>query len=129
MLTFLKNFWAALRGIKVAFFEEISFQLQSLAAIVVLIFAFFLGVPKVQIIILLFTICLVLTLELVNSIVERILDIIKAEHDPKIKDAKDIMAGAVTISAMIALIVGILIFGPYLFSLLQGSFYYFSFLV
>lgn len=119
MLSFFKNFRAALRGIKVSFLEEWSLRLQIVAAILVLILGWFLSVPKTDLIILIFTITLVITLELTNSVVERILDIIKAEHDPKIKDAKDIMAGAVTFSAFAALGVGIIIFLPYFIDLLQ----------
>lgn len=118
MLSLLKKFWDALRGIKVALLEESSFQLQIIAAVFVLALGLFLTITKTELIILIFTIALVLGLELANSVVERIFDIVKKEHHPKIKDAKDIMAAAVTISAIAAFIIGILIFLPYLSSLI-----------
>ena len=62
---------------------------------------------------LLLLIGLVLSLELVNSTVERILDIVEERLHPKVKDAKDIMAGAVFIAALTALVVGITILLPY----------------
>ena len=117
MYSFFNNLKSALKGLKVAFFEEKSLQLQFLAAVVVLILSFLLSIPKTQLVVLIFTIALVLSLELTNSVAERILDIIKAEHHPKIKDAKDIMAAAVTISAIAAFIIGAFIFLPYLDSL------------
>lgn len=114
MLTFFKNLWAALRGLRAAFLEEESLQLQIIAAGGVLALGWFVSVTKTELIILIFTITLVITLELVNSVVERILDMIKSEHHPIVKDAKDIMAGAVTISALAAFTIGIIIFLPHL---------------
>jgi diacylglycerol kinase len=59
----------------------------------------------------------VLTLEIVNSIFERIVDSFKPRIHPVVKDIKDIMAGAVLIVSLIAATVGITIFYPHVMNL------------
>jgi len=63
---------------------------------------------------LLLLITAVLVLELINSVFERISDGLKPRLHPMVKDIKDIMAGAVFLSSLVAAIIGILIFWPYL---------------
>lgn len=58
---------------------------------------------------------LVLAMELVNTALEKTLDIIKPRFDEQIGRVKDIMAGAVLIVSLVALASGILVFWPHLF--------------
>ena len=118
MFSFYKKIKDALRGIVVAIYEEQSFRLQIVATIIVVGLIFSLPLSFVEISILVVAIMVVLGLELTNSIVERILDIIEAEHHPKIKDAKDIMAGAVILAACGSFIIGAMILLPYLIKIL-----------
>ncbi len=60
----------------------------------------------------------VLTAEAFNSAMEIDIDLTSPEYHPYAKDTKDVAAGAVLISAFIALIVGILIFAPYILKLI-----------
>jgi diacylglycerol kinase len=62
-----------------------------------------------------FAIGLVIIAELVNSAVERITDVLKPRINGYVKEIKDIMAAAVFVSALIAVIVGLIIFVPYIF--------------
>jgi diacylglycerol kinase (ATP) len=50
--------------------------------------------------------------EAVNTAIERLADAVTLEHDPKIKVAKDCSAAAVLIASLIALLIGLIIFGP-----------------
>lgn len=59
-----------------------------------------------------FAIGLVLAAEAVNSAVERLSDIVQPEKDDRIRDVKDICAGAVLLCAITAAIIGIIIFLP-----------------
>lgn len=115
----IQNFLLALRGLKVAIYEEASFRFQLFAGIIIIILMLALPLKVWEQVILIFAITLVLALELTNSIVERILDIIEAEHHPKIQDAKDIMAGAVVLACLGAMAVGIIIFWPYLIEIFR----------
>ncbi len=63
---------------------------------------------------------LVISLEMLNSAIERICNMYTTEFHPAIKIIKDIAAAAVLWSALISLVVGLLIFLPYLLRLIQG---------
>lgn len=109
----LKSFHYASRGIGIAWQYEQSFRIQTLAALVVVFLIFWLAVPLWQAVALLLLIILVLTLELINSILERFVDVFKPRIHPMVQEIKDLMAGAVLIASVGALIVGFLIFAPY----------------
>jgi len=55
----------------------------------------------------------VLILELINTVVERVVDILKPRIHPYARLIKDLMAAVVLISSIVAVIVGIIIFYPY----------------
>lgn len=57
---------------------------------------------------------LVLVSEAFNTAIEIDIDLTSPEYHPYAKDTKDVAAGAVLLSALTALIIGIFIFGPYL---------------
>lgn len=66
---------------------------------------------------------LVFLMEISNSAVERITDLFKPRINTYVKEIKDIMAAAVMLSSFGAVLVGLLVFGPYLIHwLLAGSF-------
>ncbi len=97
--------------------SEQSFRVQVFAALIVLLLIWWFTVPLWQAIALLLLIILVLTLELINSILERFVDVFKPRIHPMVQEIKDLMAGAVLIASVGALIVGLLIFLPYFFNL------------
>ncbi|WP_110926906.1 diacylglycerol kinase family protein [Bacillus massiliglaciei] len=53
-----------------------------------------------------------IALELVNSALERVVDLVTADYHPLAKQAKDIAAGAVLIYAIFSIIIGLIIFVP-----------------
>jgi len=61
------------------------------------------------------TVISVLTLEMINTSIERILDLLHPEKHPEIKIIKDISAAAVLLAALGALVIGLKIFIPYVF--------------
>ncbi len=65
-------------------------------------------------VIIIFLIGTVFSMELINSQVERTLDIVQPDYDVRVKNIKDISAGAVLIASITSLIIGIIIFLPYL---------------
>ena len=69
--------------------------------------------PLWQAVALLLLIVFVLSLELINSILERFVDVFKPRIHPMVEEIKDLMAGAVLIASLGALLVGLLIFVPY----------------
>lgn len=75
-----------------------------------------------EFILLLFCIMTVLSSELVNTLVEEICNLISEEYNEKIKYIKDLAAGMVLISAIFSAVIGLIIFIPYLISLLEKIF-------
>jgi len=59
--------------------------------------------------------------ELVNTAVERLVDLVSPERQPLAKAAKDTAAGAVLVAAVFAVLVGCTVFGPRLWALLAGT--------
>lgn len=55
---------------------------------------------------------LVISLEIVNTAIEIVVDIVSPKYDVRAGRAKDIVAGAVLVNAIVAAIVGLLIFLP-----------------
>lgn len=61
---------------------------------------------------------LILSLELVNTAIEAVVDLVTEERKPLAKLAKDTAAGAVLVAAIMAAGVGILIFVPKILALI-----------
>jgi diacylglycerol kinase (ATP) len=62
---------------------------------------------------------LVLAAEMVNTMVEALVDLVTTEYHPLAKVAKDVAAGVVLLTAIGAVVVGLLIFGPKVLSALS----------
>lgn len=104
----------ALLGLKSAFFREQSFRIQIIIGLMAtaLMFVFPLTICERTIIV--FAVSAVLALELLNSQLEKILDIIQPNSHPNVKLVKDFSAAAVLIVCIGSLIIGLLIFLPHL---------------
>ena len=108
----LKAIYIALRGIAVAWLHERHMKLHSLAAVVVVLLAWFAGVDAISWAVLLLCVGLVVSLELMNSALERLSNRVTMEIDPLIRDAKDMSAAAVLAASLFAAIVGLILLGP-----------------
>lgn len=115
-----KNFFQSLkssfRGIKDVMIFEQTFRKMTLAAAIVLFLMFYFPTTKTEKILLFVMIFAVLALELINSVIERIMDFIHAEHHTKVGDIKDLMAAVVLLVSIAAGVIGGIIFWPYIFS-------------
>jgi diacylglycerol kinase len=110
-----KSFHYSIKGLSKTFRDEPNLKIQSIIAIIVITLGCFLNIEKWEWIMIIFAIGLVIIAELVNSAVERITDVLKPRINGYVKEIKDIMAAAVFVSALIAVIVGLIIFVPYIF--------------
>ena len=104
----------ALRGVSVVFKSEQSFRIQVCGAAVAIVLATTFRISTNQFLIILLLIGAVLTLEIINTIFERLVDSFQPRIHPVVRDIKDIMAGAVLIASIVSLVAGIVIFWPYL---------------
>lgn len=62
---------------------------------------------------------LVICMELMNTALERVVDLVTEKYHPLAKQAKDIAAGAVLFAAVIALIIGMFVFVPEIMQLMS----------
>lgn len=115
----LKSLKIAVYGLKSAFKEEKNFRTQFLIAIIVIFFMIIFGLNYIEESILLLVILVILSLELINSQIEKFLDLIQPDHHPRVKIIKDFSAGAVLLSAIGSVIIGILIFLPHIIYLCE----------
>lgn len=109
---FFLKFKFAFEGLKLATKEQ-TFKIFCIFAILVIFLMFLFKVSFFEKLILLMTITFVMSLELINSQIEKVLDILQLNYDPKIKQIKDVCAAAVFLACIGAAILGILIFWPY----------------
>lgn len=112
-----KSFKYALKGFAYVFKNEQNFRIQIAIGLVVIFFMFLFQIEVWEAIILVLLITLVLVLELINSIFEKFVDILKPRIHTYAKIIKDMMSAAVLLSALGASIIGLLIFIPYLLDL------------
>ena len=109
----LKSFKFGFWGIKIIIKEEYAFRVMLSAAALVIVGMFYFNLPITQKAVLFIMIFLVLILELINSVIEEVLDLIHPEFNGKVKTIKDMLAGMVLLASLGAAIIGLLIFLPY----------------
>lgn len=110
---FIRSLINASRGIKYAAKEQ-NFKIQIIISIIVIFFAQYFDVKVWEKLALVLIIVLILVLEILNSVFERVVDILEPRVHPYAKIIKDMMAAAVLISAIGAVIIGLIIFGPHI---------------
>jgi len=108
----VKSFAYAWAGITSCFKSESNFRIHLIAAIAAIIFALLLNLAATEWIAICFCIAFVLTMEMMNTAIEKLCDMVHAEQHPVIKKVKDIAAGAVLLSALCSLIIAAIIFLP-----------------
>lgn len=114
---FFESFKCALTGIKYVFTSQRNILIQLVFAIVVVLIGFLFRISYIEWVVLILTISLVLFAEFINTAIETTVDLITEEYNKKAKISKDISAGAVLITSINSIIVGIIIFGERIINL------------
>lgn len=115
---FIKSAGFAIKGIKQFFKSEKNGRIQAVMAAVVFLAGLLFSISIMEwLIIILFT-ALVLSLEMFNSALEKLCDKVNPEIDPQIKMIKDMAAGAVLWTSLLAAVAGLCIFIPKIIELL-----------
>ena len=108
-----KSFIYAFHGLVYAF-EESTFKIMSVIALAVAVLALILEVEPIEAGVLILTMTVVLSLELLNTQVEKTLDILQPKKDQRVRVIKDVSAAAVLIASVGSVFIGLIIFVPYL---------------
>ncbi len=113
--TLARSFVNAWNGIVTCFIEERNIKIHCFAAVMVLIFGNILHISVTEWCICFVLFGLIMGLELVNTAVESVVDLVTGEWEPLAKRAKDCAAGAVLIASIWAAVTGGTIFFPKLY--------------
>ncbi len=110
---FFRSVRYALKGLKVMVYSENNARIHLLATSVVVILGFYLNITKKDWVSLMICIVLVWVTEAINTAFEKTVDMVSPEYRKIAGEIKDLAAGAVLISAVFSVIVGIMIFKEY----------------
>ena len=113
MKSFFKSFKYAIHGIWYGIDGQLNFKVQIAVAGIVIAAGFLFRITAIEWCIILVCIGMVLALEMLNSAIEGLVDLVTLERQPLAGRIKDIAAGAVLIASIASLIVGIIIFRKY----------------
>lgn len=113
-----KSFYYAIEGIRVNLLNERNLVIHFCFMIAVITCGLIFSISRIEWLICLLLFGIVISAELMNTAIETAIDICMPEINPKAKLAKDTAAGAVLVIAIIAAIIGLLIFIPKLLILL-----------
>ena len=112
--SFSRSLRHAVNGLSYAIKNEKNFQNEIAVACVVLVAMIYYRVSPSEMIVLFLVIMGVLVMELLNTVMERIADILKPKIHPYVRVIKDLMAASVLVSSVLAIIIGLIIFIPHI---------------
>lgn len=120
----ISSFNYAISGVIQALKSEPNMKVHFIIAFIVLFLSLLFNFSRVELIIILLTIGMVITAEMINTAIEKTVDLVTDDYHPLAKIAKDVAAGAVLVSSIIAVVVGYLLFfdriGHYPLKMLNG---------
>lgn len=117
MLRHTISFQNACRGIWTAITSQANIRIHIFIGSLVLFAATTLSVPLAEILVLVLTIALVILAEMINTSIEFLANSVTLENREFIKHTKDVAAGAVLLTAIFSILIGMIIFVPKLMSL------------
>lgn len=110
--SFSESVGHAIDGINYTVSRERNFKIEIGIALIVSVMGFVLKVSSMEWAILVLTIAMVLALEMVNTAIERCVDLVTKDYRELAKVAKDVSAGAVLVMSLFSVVIGIVVFLP-----------------
>lgn len=108
------SFKHALDGLIYTFKTQPNFRIHTLFAILAISSGLFFNITPSEWSVIVFVIGLVLICEMINTSLESVVDLLTDKYHLSAKIAKDVSAGMVLVSALIAIVTGLLVFLPHL---------------
>lgn len=104
----------ALTGLRYALRHERNFQIETVCGFLVVVLLFSVDLLVWERVILVCMVGWVLVMELLNTVVERVVNIVRPRNHPYPGIIKDLMASAVLLSSLVAVVVAALIIGSHI---------------
>jgi diacylglycerol kinase len=104
----------AANGIRVFFKTGVNARIQAIIGALALLLAYLLDIGLHNWVVIISCIASVLMLEMINTAIEKLCDLAHPGFHPQIKIIKDMAAGAVLLASLASVVIGILVFLPYL---------------
>ena len=111
----INSFKYALSGLKTAIKDQPNFLIHCLFGSIAVLMGAFFNIDRAEWLVLFLTIGIVITVELTNTAIEEVVNSFTDQVHPAAKKAKDVAAGAVLVSSISAIIIGLIIFLPHLY--------------
>lgn len=108
----------AIRGFHVLMRNEYNLYIQLFFAVVAVVFGFIFGISLTEWAIQITVIGLVIFSELVNTAIEKTMDLVRPEYDEGVRDIKDLASGSVLFMVLVSIAAGLLIYLPKISELL-----------
>ena len=119
-LTLLISFRYAFAGVRYLLWTQRNAKIHTLVAVLAILLGLLLRIERGEWLALVLTITLVLVAEAFNTAIEAVVDLASPGYHPLAKVAKDVAAGAVLLTAIASVVVGLIVFLPHLLLLLKG---------
>lgn len=119
MKKLLQSILYTIVGLRIAIKSERSMKFHLAFTVFILIAGWFFYISIIEWMMVCICIGMVISLELLNTAIEKLVDVVSKERRPELGKIKDIAGAAVLVGAVVAAIVGILIFLPKLFFLIN----------
>jgi len=116
---FSKSLSYAFRGLKYIIKKEKNFQNEVAIGMLVILAMIYFKVTRSEMVVLFIIITGVLVMEILNTIVERVVDVLKPRVNPYARLIKDLMAASVLLAAILSTIIGFIIFFPYIIKIIK----------
>ena len=104
----------AFEGLRYAFRNQRSLRIETIIAGFTVVIGFALDISRLEWVIVIISIFFIIGLELVNTAIEAVVDLVSPDYHPLAKVAKDVASAAVLTSGVGGLIAGLVIFGAYI---------------
>lgn len=110
----LKSFGYSVEGVLHALKHNRNLRIAFTLGAIVLVLGWYLQVNSYEMVILVITVFMVIVAEMINTALEEMVNLITNEHRKEAKITKDVSAGMVLIASIGSIIVGAIIFAPYI---------------
>ncbi len=116
---FIASFGYAFSGLWYALRTQRNMRVHLLIAVLAIVLGIVLHISAVEFALIFVAITAVFIAEMFNTVFELCVDLASPEYHPLAKIAKDVAAGAVLLNAMLAVVIGLFVFGPHLLALIH----------